>query len=331
MSDDSVLFEVRDSIAHVTLNRPQAGNALDLEMAKQLMAVALRCEADQGVRAVLLKGAGKSFCAGGDVKVFLAQKELPAYLREITSYLHLAISRFARLDAPVIAAVQGSAAGGGFSLAISGDLVIAAESATFLMAYSKIGMAPDGGSTYFLPRLVGLKRAMELALINRVLSAREACEWGLVTEVVPPENLESRAEELARSLAQGPTGAFGSAKRLLHEGWNQTLETQMELESRAIAETGATTDGQEGIRAFVEKRKAGSIKIETHLDVHFHGDWLAITGSGIEAPSLNFFHGAFIQAHAQRPLQPDPGNFSGFVYNDFENHSSLILGIASLH
>jgi 2-(1,2-epoxy-1,2-dihydrophenyl)acetyl-CoA isomerase len=256
MSNDSVLLEVHDGVAHITLNRPQAGNALDLEMAKQLMAAALRCEADPSVRAVLLKGAGKSFCAGGDVKVFVAQKELPAYLREITSYLHLAISRFARLDAPVIAAVQGSAAGGGFSLAISCDLVIAAESAMFLMAYSKIGMAPDGGSTYFLPRLVGLKRAMELALTNRVLSAREACEWGMVTEVVAPENLAARAEELARSLAQGPTGAFGSAKRLLHGGWNQTLETQMELESRAIAEAGATADGQEGIRAFVEKRKA---------------------------------------------------------------------------
>jgi 2-(1,2-epoxy-1,2-dihydrophenyl)acetyl-CoA isomerase len=256
MSNDPILFEVRDNVAHVALNRPKASNALDLEMAKQLMAVALRCEADRNVRAVLLKGAGKSFCVGGNVKVFLAQKELPAYLREITSYLHLAVSRFARLDAPVIAAVQGSAAGGGFSLAISCDLVIAAESATFLMAYSKIGMAPDGGSTYFLPRLVGLKRAMELALTNRVLSAREACEWGIVTEVVPPENLESRAEELAQSLAQGPPGAFGSAKRLLHGGWNQTLETQMELESRAIAEMGGTADGQEGIKAFVEKRAA---------------------------------------------------------------------------
>jgi 2-(1,2-epoxy-1,2-dihydrophenyl)acetyl-CoA isomerase len=260
MSNDSVLLEVRDNVAHVTLNRPQAGNALDLEMAKQLMAVALRCEADQSVRAVLLKGAGSSFCAGGDVKVFVAQKELPAYLREITSYLHLAISRFARLDAPVIAAVHGSAAGGGFSLAISCDLVIAAESAKFLMAYSKIGMAPDGGSTYFLPRLVGIKRAMELTLTNRILSAREACDWGLVTEVVPLESLAARAEELSRSLAQGPTGAFGSAKRLLHGGWNQTLETQMELESRAIAETGGSAEGQEGIKAFVEKRKPRFLK-----------------------------------------------------------------------
>ena len=256
MPENSVLFAVRDNVAHVTLNRPQAGNALDLEMAKELAAAALECERDRHVRAVLLSGAGKSFCAGGDVKIFVAQQDLPRYLRQITSHLHLAVSRFARLDAPVIAAVHGSAAGGGFSLAISCDLVLAAESATFLMAYTKIGMAPDGGSTYFLPRLVGLKRAMELTLTNRVLSATEAREWGIVTEVVPQENLASRAEELARTLAQGPTGAFGSAKRLLHGGWNQTLETQMELESRAIAEAGSTADGQEGIRAFVEKRTA---------------------------------------------------------------------------
>lgn len=138
--------------------------------------------------------------------------------------------------------------------------MIAAESAKFLMAYSKIGMTPDGGSTYFLPRLVGIKRAMELTLTNRILSAREACDWGQVTEVVPLESLAARAEELSRALAQGPTGAFGSAKRLLHGGWNQTLETQMELESRAIAETGGSAEGQEGIKAFVEKRKPGFLK-----------------------------------------------------------------------
>jgi len=256
MSDTSVLFEVRDHVAHVTLNRPQAGNALDVAMAKDLAAAALECERDRDARVVLLRGSGDRFCVGGDVKAFAAQTDLPRYLREVTAHLHLAVSRFARLDAPVIAAVQGAAAGGGFSLAISCDLVLAAESATFLMAYSKIAMAPDGSSTYFLPRLVGFKRAVELALTNRVLSAREACEWGLVTEVVPPEKLGARAEELARSLAQGPTGAFGSAKRLLHSGWNQSLETQMELESRAIAEAGGTADGKEGITAFVEKRKA---------------------------------------------------------------------------
>lgn len=254
--NDSVLYEVRDGVAHVTLNRPQAGNSLDVEMAQQFAAIALQCERQKNVRAVLLRGAGNNFCHGGDVKVFAVQNDLPSYLRQLTSYLHLAISRLARLDAPVIAAVQGAAAGGGFSLAIGCDLVLAADSATFLMAYSKIGMAPDGGSTYFLPRLVGFKRAMELTLTNRVLSAHEAREWGLVSEVVAADKLAQRAEEMARSLAEGPTQAFGSAKRLLHSGWNQSLETQMELESRAIADTGQSRDGKEGIAAFVEKRKA---------------------------------------------------------------------------
>src|SRR5690242_15620534 len=131
---NSVLFEVRDSVAYLTLNRPQAGNALDLEMAKELMEASLRCERDRTVRAVLLRGAGNNFCLGGDVKIFAAQSHLEAYLREITTYLHLAVSRLARLDAPVIAAVHGAAAGGGFSLAIACDLVVAADSATFLMA-----------------------------------------------------------------------------------------------------------------------------------------------------------------------------------------------------
>ena len=207
MSDNPVLFEIRDNIAHVTLNRPHAGNALDLAMAQELAAASLECESNRDVRAVLLSGAGNSFCVGGDVKAFAVQKDLPRYLREITSHLHLAVSRLARLDAPVIAAVQGAAAGGGFSLAISCDLVLAAESATFLMAYSKIGMAPDGGSTYFLPRLVGFKRAMELTLTNRVLSAGEACEWGMVTEVLPAD--ASRARRTARPIAgPGPDRGF---------------------------------------------------------------------------------------------------------------------------
>ena len=256
MANKTVLFEVKHHVAHITLNRPHAGNSLDLEMAKELADVSLECESNRDVRAVLIGGAGNTFSAGGDVKAFAAQKDLSRYLREMTPHIHLAVSRFARLDAPVIAAVEGAAAGFGFSLAISCDLVVAAEPAVFVMAYTKIGLAPDGGSTYFLPRLVGFKRAMELTLTNRRLSAREACDWGLVTEVVAPDRLTARAEEFAQSLAQGPTGAFGSAKRLLHGGWNQTLETQMELESRAISEAGGTADGQEGIRAFVEKRKA---------------------------------------------------------------------------
>src|SRR5205814_1535443 len=147
---------------------------------------------------------------------------------------------------PVIMAVNGVAAGGGFSFALSGDVVIAAESARFTMAYSKIAATPDGSSSYFLPRLIGLRRTMELYFTNRVLSAREALEWGLVTRVVPDAELKSAVDTLARELAQGPTLAFGGAKRLFHQSTYESLETQMELEAQSIAKSGRNTDFQAG-------------------------------------------------------------------------------------
>ena len=250
-------FDVRDNVAHVTLDRPEAANAINLEMGRELMDAALRCDEDPAVRAVVLSGAGRAFCVGGDVKDFGEQGEsLPRHLKQLTTYLHAAISRMARMDAPVVAAVHGAAAGGGFSLAISCDLVVAAESARFAMAYSKIGLTPDGSSTYHLPRLVGMRRAMELALTNRELSAQEAHTWGIVTRVVPDEDLSEEAAALASQLAAGPTKALGTSKRLLHSGWTETLETQMEHETRAISDIAHTSDSREGIAAFAEKRAA---------------------------------------------------------------------------
>jgi 2-(1,2-epoxy-1,2-dihydrophenyl)acetyl-CoA isomerase len=249
-------LEVRDGVAHITLNRPDKSNVLDLEMGQELLNAALRCDEDPEVRAVVLSGAGRTFCVGGDVKDFAEQGEgLPGYLKELTTHFHAAISRLARMDPPVVAAVHGVAAGGGFSLAISCDLVVAAESARFAMAYSRIGLTPDGSSTYHLPRLVGIRRAMELALTNRELSAQEAEEWGIVTRVVPDNDLLAEATALASRLAAGPTKALGDSKRLLHNGWTETLETQMEHETRAIADAARSTDGREGIAAFVERRE----------------------------------------------------------------------------
>ncbi len=249
-----VLCDIGGGVARITLNRPDMGNAITLELAQELMEVSLRCESAR-VRAVLLTGAGNAFSVGGDLKAFAAQGEnLPAYIRQTTSCFHLAISRFTRLDAPVIAAVNGAAAGGGFSMACACDIVLAADTATFVMAYTKIGFAPDGGSSYFLPRLIGFRRAMELALTNRKLSAVEAHDYGIVTEVVPSAQLLARANELAASLAQGPTKTFGATKRLLHSGWNGSLETQMELESVAISSSSGEADGREGVAAFLRKR-----------------------------------------------------------------------------
>lgn len=251
----ALLLTVDRSIARITLNRPDAANALNLELARDLMHAALQCDQDPSIRAVILTGAGRMFCAGGDLKSFAAQGEhLPHHLKEVTTYLHAAMSRFTRMNAPLIAAVNGPAAGAGLSLVCACDFVLAAASARFTMAYTRAGLTPDGSSTYFLPRLVGLRRALELTLTNRQLSAQEAQEWGIVTRVVPDASLMSEAEALAAQLAAGATLALGAAKRLLHSGWTETLETQMEHETQSIAAIARTADAGEGIAAFLEKR-----------------------------------------------------------------------------
>jgi len=204
---------------------------------------------------VVVTGAGKAFCAGGDVKDFADNLDhIGALVKELTTYLHGAVSRLVRSEKPVIMAVNGVAAGGGFSFALCGDVVLATESAKFTMAYSKIAATPDGSSSYFLPRLIGLRRAMELYLTNRVLTAREAYEWGLVTRVVPDGEFRGAVETMARELAQGPTKAFGGAKRLLHQSTWESLETQMELEAQAIANSGRTEDFRAGVAAFANKK-----------------------------------------------------------------------------
>ncbi len=251
----TILFEVKDHVARITLNRPEAANSINRNLSMDLMEAILHCDQNPEIRAVLIRGAGTLFCGGGDLKDFRSRgKELPYYIKEVTTYLHSTISRMIRMDPPVVAAVHGAAAGAGMSLAIACDFVVAAESARFMVAYTRVGLTPDGSMSYFLPRLIGLKRAIELTLTNRVLSAREAMDWGLVSMVVPDDELLPHAEKIALQLAAGPTRAFGISKRLLHGGWTETLETQMENESQMIAECARTPDAQEGISSFIERR-----------------------------------------------------------------------------
>jgi 2-(1,2-epoxy-1,2-dihydrophenyl)acetyl-CoA isomerase len=249
-------FEVSEHVAWITLDRPDALNALTLDAVRELYDAANRCCSDPSVRAVVVTGAGeRAFCAGGDVVDFAGHEgTIEQRIREITGFLHLAISRFAWMRAPTIAAVNGVAAGGGFSLAMACDLVVAAETARFTSVYTQIGFTPDGSSTYFLPRLIGERRAMELYLTNRVLSAREALDWGLATRVVPARDLTEEARKLAVQLANGPTRAFGAIKKLMRLTANESLESQMERETRFIAEASGSRDGREGVKAFVEKR-----------------------------------------------------------------------------
>lgn len=254
MENRKVRFSLEDGVATVTLARPEAANALDVATATELYEAAQRCDDDE-VRAVLLRADGPIFCAGGDVKAFgEAGDALPELLARILTPLHGAIARFAQMDAPLVVAIGGTAAGGGLSLACCGDFVLAADTARFTIAYTRIGMTPDGSSSYFLPRRIGMSRTKEMMLRNPLLDAATALEWGLIDRVVPAADLETEAAKLAAELAKGPTLAFGGVKRLLLDSLINDLETQLELEARSICEMGATDDGKEGIRAFLEKR-----------------------------------------------------------------------------
>lgn len=252
----TINLDVRDSVAEITLNRPESANALTYDLAHELHSAVLACDADPAIRALIITGSGRFFCAGGDLKDFAAKgDDMPRYLKQVTAEFHMAISRLNRMDAPVIMAVNGVAAGAGFSLALAGDLAIAAESVRFTMAYTRAGLSPDGSSTYFLPRLVGLRRAKELTLTNRTLTAQEALDWGIVNRVVPDSDLMDAARTLAAELAGGATLALGMAKRLLDSGLNASLETAMEDEAQMVAAAARTEDGRGGIAAFIEKRQ----------------------------------------------------------------------------
>lgn len=256
MAYQNLKLEIAAGVATITLNRPDAFNALNLALGRELFSAVLEVDEDPAVRCVVITGAGKAFCGGGDVKDFAQNlTRVGILIKELTTFVHGAVSRLVRTPKPVITAVNGVAAGGGFSLALAGDLVIAAESARFTMAYSRIAATPDGSCSYWLPRLVGLRRAVELFYTNRVLTAKEALDWGIVTRVVPDGELPAAVKQLAAELAQGPTLALGRGKLLFHSSTAESLETQMELESQSIAASGHTEDFAEGVRAFVEKRQ----------------------------------------------------------------------------
>lgn len=257
MSDyKAITFEVDNHVATITMNRPEAANGLNLDLAHDLLLAAIECDENPDIRAVILTGSGKMFCAGGDLKAFASDlNQMPAFIKQVTAYLHSAIARFTRMDAPLVVAVNGVAAGAGFSTALIGDIVLAAESASFTMAYTAAGLAPDGSSTYFMPRLIGLRKTQELMLTNRRLSAAEAQEMGLITRVVADDALKDEAWVLASQLASGPTKAFGTVKKLLSHSFEESLDTQMEMEARGIADAAKTADAREGVSAFLNKRK----------------------------------------------------------------------------
>src|SRR4051794_6188327 len=257
IDDGPVLLDLDDDgVGHLRLNRPQAANGMDVPFLRALYDAVMVAHGQPSLRVLVLSGEGAHFCAGGDVKAFAAQGEaLPDYLREATSWLQVCTQGLLNLQAPVIAAVHGFAAGGGgFGLVCASDLVLAAESAKFMSGATRVGMAPDAGSTVTLPQIVGVRKAMEIFLTNPTLSAGEALEIGLITRVVPDDTLHAEAESLTRSLAAGAPRALAATKRLVWSGLGGRVEAQLPEEARTVAELSGTADSREGLAAGIERR-----------------------------------------------------------------------------
>ncbi len=252
----SVLVQQHGPILEITLNRPEAYNAFDLEMVTALGEAFANAATDDSIKGVLLSGAGKAFCAGGDLKWISQQAEnAGAVLHRLAPQFHIAVAEMRRMPKPVVAAINGIAAGGGFSLALACDFRVMAESAVLKQGYTSNGLSIDGGGTFALPRLVGLARALEIAAFDQPIPASKAWEWGLVTKVAADSEVRKEALQMLEGLAKSALNSFAWSKRLFLESFTNTLETQLELERQGISACAAHPNGQEGLRAFVEKRK----------------------------------------------------------------------------
>lgn len=253
----TVLLDIADGVATLRLNRPDQGNAINEEMAADLEEASTRIAETAGLRAVLISGNGPNFTMGGDVNLFAStpSAELPGKLRRMIDGYHRAIDRLTSIDAPVVVAVRGAAAGGGLGLLYIADIVIASTDARFALGYGALGLTSDGGNTWFLPRMVGMRRAQELFLLNRRLSAQEALEFGLVSRLVSDDSVEAEAIAVARELAAGPTRAFGAMRRMLRQSFETSLGAQLEAEMQSIVDASRSDDAREGIAAFAARRR----------------------------------------------------------------------------
>ncbi|GAA1058263.1 enoyl-CoA hydratase [Agromyces luteolus] len=261
MPDDVILFDVRDGLAHVTLNRPARLNAVDPEAIDRWQSLAHEIAERDDIGAVLFDAAGRAFCAGGDVVAMSGLAETasgdaegPAGLiRELADRIHDGHRMLRESAKPIVAAVQGPVAGGGLGFMLVADVIVASERATFASRYSDVGLTPDCGVSTLLPEAVGVRRALELTLTSRTLSAAEALDWGLVAEVVAPEALDARAREIADGWLAGATHAFGQAKRLVHAGQSRSFQASLDDEAATIAEAFVTPHAQRAIAAFAAR------------------------------------------------------------------------------
>ena len=253
MSEDLVLLTVEVQIALITLNAPEVLNALSTEMVRQLSVAVSRAQRDETVRCLLINAAGRGFCAGANLQARGQDGEATPPGTALETHYAPLMNNLKNLPFPVVTAVNGPAAGVGMSLALSGDIVVAADSAYFLQAFAKIGLIPDGGATWYLPRLIGWGRAMELSMLAERLPASEALDWGLINRVVPEAELQTEARAMARRLATGPK-SLGLIRKAYWASWENDFNKQMQLEADLQTEAHASADNREGVAAFLEKR-----------------------------------------------------------------------------
>lgn len=250
----SILYELTDGVATITLNRPNVYNSFNREMALACQAVLDQLGKDPEVRVIVLTGAGKAFCAGQDLQE-VSDPNGPSLTTILSEHYNPIVTRIRSIEKPIVAAVNGVAAGAGANIALACDLTIAAQSAAFIQAFSKIGLIPDSGGTYFLPRLIGLQRATALMMLGDKCPAQEAERMGMIYRCVPPEEFPAAVEQLAKFLANMPTRGLGLTKKALNAGLENNLVEQLKIEDQLQTEAGQTYDYQEGVQAFLEKRK----------------------------------------------------------------------------
>ena len=259
MSFETIEYSVADGVATVTMNRPEALNALSQGLVRDL-GVAIAKADEDGVRAVILAANGRAFCSGGDLRemrtMFEQTGRIEAFLEEPLGMLHGVVTAIRDSKMPVIAAVGGVCAGAGTNIALACDMIVAGESATFNEAFVKIGLSPDCGGTFFLPRAIGEKRAAEMLMLGGTVPAAKALEWGMVNRVVADDQVMANAVELAARLSKGPTASFARIKKMLAASSSNDLRAQLELEHRYQLESGKGSDFKEGVTAFFEKRPA---------------------------------------------------------------------------
>jgi len=251
-----ILARQHGHILEIALNRPGAYNALNLELMEILSDALTTLATENAIKGIMITGKGKAFCSGGDLKWISQQAgDASSTVHRLAAQFHIAITEIRRMAKPVVAAINGIAAGGGFSLALACDFRVMAESAVLRQAYTSSGLSIDGGGTFALPRLIGLARSLEIAAFDQPISSAQALEWGLVTKVVPDDKLIEEALSMLEGLTKSALHSFAWSKRLLTDSFNNTLETQLEFERQGISDCARHPNGQEGLKAFVEKRK----------------------------------------------------------------------------